>query len=68
MHAADLEVTMHTEEVFDPPADFVAASEWSDPAIYERADADPSGWWASWAERLEWQQPWGGSHERDTDS
>jgi acetyl-CoA synthetase len=57
MHA-DLEVTMQTEEVYDPPADFVAASEWSDPGVYERAEADPSGWWASWAEKLRWREPW----------
>jgi acetyl-CoA synthetase len=54
----DLEVTMHTEEVFDPPPDFVAASEFSDPSVYQRAEADPEGWWASWAERLVWQRPW----------
>lgn len=54
----DLEVTMHTEEVFDPPADFVASSEWSDPTVYERAEADPTGWWASWAEQLTWREPW----------
>ncbi len=56
--APDVEVTMHTEEVFDPPADFVAASEWNDPAVYERAEADPNGWWESWAKQLEWRDPW----------
>ena len=54
----DVEVTMQTEEVFDPPADFVANAEFADPSIYAQADADPSGWWASWAEKLDWQERW----------
>ncbi|MBJ7354648.1 MAG: acetate--CoA ligase [Thermoleophilaceae bacterium] len=55
---SDLEVTMHTEEVYDPPEDFRANSEFNDPSVYARAEADPSGWWASWAEKLKWSEPW----------
>jgi acetyl-CoA synthetase len=54
----NLEVTMKTEQVFDPPAQFAQASEWNDPSIYDRAEADPEAWWASWAERLSWREPW----------
>lgn len=56
--SVDLEVTMSTEEVFSSPEDFRAQAEFSDPAIYETAEADPEGWWESWAQKLEWQQPW----------
>jgi acetyl-CoA synthetase len=49
---------MQTEEVFAPPEDFVASSEFSDPSVYERAEADPEGWWESWAQKLKWQEPW----------
>jgi acetyl-CoA synthetase len=58
MSEPNLEVTMHTEEVFDPPAEFAAASQWNDPSIYQRAEADPEAWWAGWAERLLWREPW----------
>jgi acetyl-CoA synthetase len=53
-----IEVTMKTEQVFDPPAEFAAASAWNDPAVYERAESDPEAWWSSWAERLAWREPW----------
>ncbi|MFY9265779.1 MAG: acetate--CoA ligase [Solirubrobacterales bacterium] len=54
----DVEALMHTEEVFPPPAEFVAQANLSDPAVYDQADADPEGWWAGWAERLDWARPW----------
>ncbi len=45
-------------ERFDPPAEFVARANLTDPAIYERAEADWQGWWASQAERLHWFRRW----------
>ncbi|HTW11772.1 MAG TPA: acetate--CoA ligase [Solirubrobacteraceae bacterium] len=45
-------------ERFDPPAEFRANATLSDPAIYEEADRDWQGWWASQAEKLDWFQPW----------
>jgi len=53
----EIEVLLETEETFRPPAEFVARSEWSDPSIYDRAAADPEGWWADWARKLEWFEP-----------
>ncbi len=55
---SELDVLLHTERTFPPPAEFAAAASASDPEIYERADADPETWWASWAEKLEWMKPW----------
>ncbi len=55
---AELDVLLKTEQTFEPPAEFAAEANASDPEIYERADADPEAWWASWAEKLEWIEPW----------
>ena len=43
---------------FSPPADFVAQANVSDPSIYQKADDDWQGWWASWAEKLQWDRKW----------
>jgi acetyl-CoA synthetase len=53
----ELDVLLHTEQTFPPPAAFAAQANASDPGIYERAAADPEAWWASWAEKLEWIEP-----------
>ncbi len=55
---SELDVLLKTEQTFPPPEGFAAASEFNDPGIYEQADADPEGWWASWAEKLDWIEPW----------
>jgi acetyl-CoA synthetase len=54
----ELDVLLETEQTFEPPPEFAAQANASDPEIYERADADPEVWWASWAEKLEWMKPW----------
>ncbi len=45
-------------ERFDPPADFREHALLSDPEVYERAAADPLGWWTAQAEELDWFQKW----------
>ncbi len=55
---ADVEVHMHTEQVFAPSPEFVAQANFSDPAVYDEAEADPLGWWESWARKLDWAQDW----------
>ena len=54
----ELDVLLGTERTFPPPPGFAAEAEWRDAGVYERAAADPEGWWAGWAERLEWIEPW----------
>src|SRR5262245_44927304 len=54
----ELDVLLATEQTFEPPPEFAAQANASDPEIYRRADADPDTWWASWAEKLEWMRPW----------
>jgi acetyl-CoA synthetase len=55
---AELDVLLKTEQTFEPPGEFAAEANASDPEVYERADADPEAWWASWAEKLDWIEPW----------
>jgi acetyl-CoA synthetase len=55
---SELDVLLETEQTFPPPPEFAAQANASDPEIYERADANPETWWASWAEKLEWMKPW----------
>jgi acetyl-CoA synthetase len=54
----ELDVMMATEQTFEPPPEFAAQANASDPGVYERADADPEAWWGSWAEKLDWIEPW----------
>ena len=53
-----LEALLHEDRSFEPPPAFAAAAHVSDAAVYERAAADPEGWWAEWAARLHWFEPW----------
>jgi acetyl-CoA synthetase len=53
-----LEALLKEERRFPPTAAFRAAANASDPAVYARAAADPEGFWASWAERLDWFRRW----------
>jgi len=54
----DLEVLLREDDSFDPPEDFVAQANVSDPSVYDEADADFEAWWEKWAEELDWFEPW----------
>ncbi len=45
-------------ERFPPPETFRERALLKDPAVYERAAADPQGWWTEQAEQLHWFKPW----------
>ncbi len=53
-----LEALLQEDRRFRPSASFQTGAHVSDPAIYERATADPEAFWASWAQQLEWFEPW----------
>ncbi|CAN5528833.1 acetate--CoA ligase [soil metagenome] len=55
---AEMDVLLKTEQTFPPPAEFAKRANANDPAIYEQASTDPEKWWASWAEKLDWIEPW----------
>jgi acetyl-CoA synthetase len=54
----NLEALLKEDRKFRPPPEFVARANESDPAVYDRAAADPEGFWADWAGRLHWFEPW----------
>jgi acetyl-CoA synthetase len=49
---------LHEHRHFAPSSAFVAQANANDAAIYEQADRDPEGWWASWADKLDWFAPY----------
>jgi acetyl-CoA synthetase len=53
-----LEALLREDRRFEPSPEFRAAANANDPAIYERAAADPEAFWAEWASKLEWFEPW----------
>jgi acetyl-CoA synthetase len=55
---ATIEALLTEGRVFEPSEEFKARANWNDPAIYERAAADPEAFWAEQAERLDWFEKW----------
>ena len=49
---------MSDAQTFPPAPDFAAQANAHDPEIYARAAEDPEGWWASWADQLDWSEPY----------
>ncbi|MCA1996509.1 MAG: acetate--CoA ligase [Armatimonadetes bacterium] len=43
---------------FAPPKEFAAKAFFNDPAVYDRAAADPVAYWEEWARKLDWFEPW----------
>ncbi|MCW2925752.1 MAG: acetyl-coenzyme synthetase, partial [Thermoleophilia bacterium] len=52
-----IENLMREDRTFAPPAAFVERANFPDEAVYAQAAADPEGWWAGWAEKLDWITP-----------
>jgi acetyl-CoA synthetase len=53
-----LDDLLREDRRFPPPPDFTAGAVAGDPEVFERAAADPEGYWAECAERLDWFEPW----------
>ena len=56
--SSDIEALLQEHRKFAPSDAFRAAAHLSDPAIYERAAADPEAYWAEQAATLEWIAPY----------
>jgi acetyl-CoA synthetase len=54
----NIDALLSEHRVFEPPQAFRDTAVVSDPAIYERADADYQAFWAEQAEALSWSKPW----------
>jgi acetyl-CoA synthetase len=53
-----LEALLQEDRRFAPAEAFRERAHASDPELYARAAADPEAFWAEWARRLEWFEPW----------
>jgi acetyl-CoA synthetase len=54
---AGIDVLLHENRVFPPPAAFRRDAHASDAGIYKKAARDPEAFWASLARELEWFRP-----------
>ena len=54
----EIDALLHENRKFPPPDSFRKSAHVSDPEIYERATADPEGFWAEQANTLEWFKKW----------
>jgi acetyl-CoA synthetase len=52
-----IEALFHEERLFSPDPKFAAAAN-AQPGIYEEADRDYEAFWKSWADKLEWIEPY----------
>jgi acetyl-CoA synthetase len=53
-----LEALLKEDRRFAPGEAFRERANASDPDLYARAEADPEAFWAEWARKLEWFEPW----------
>jgi acetyl-CoA synthetase len=55
---AEIADLLQEDRTFKPSPEFCAAANVRDAAVYDRAEADPEGFWANFAKELEWSRPW----------
>src|SRR3989337_312216 len=55
---AEIDARLKEDRRFAPRPEWTARANVSDPAIYDRAAADPEAFWAEFARELEWIRPW----------
>ncbi|MBV9579810.1 MAG: AMP-binding protein, partial [Chloroflexi bacterium] len=56
--AGMLSALLQEDRRYPPSDEFKAQANWSDPQIYERAEADPEAFWAEQARAIDWFKPW----------
>ena len=57
-NSASIEALLDEGRSFPPPEEFARQANVSDPGVYEEADRDYEGFWARWAEKLDWFKKW----------
>jgi acetyl-CoA synthetase len=55
---AEIDALLQEDRRFPPSDAWKTTANISDPAIYQRAAADPESFWAGFAGELEWMRPW----------
>jgi len=58
MEERAIEALLEESRVFPPPAAFAAQANVPSEELYDRAEADPEGFWAGMAEELHWFRKW----------
>ncbi len=53
-----LDDLLHEDRRFPPTPEFASEAVVRDRGIYDRAADDPEGYWAEWAAKLHWFEPW----------
>ena len=53
-----IEALLQEDRAFPPPEAFRQQANIADPKVYEEAERDLEGFWAKWAEELDWFQKW----------
>ncbi len=53
-----IDVLLEEDRSFEPSEAFAAQANIQDPGIYEKAGRDPEGFWAQFAEELDWFRKW----------
>ena len=56
--AGALDDLLHEDRRFPPPSGFASRAVMDDPSVYDRAASDPESYWAEWAAKLDWFEPW----------
>jgi len=56
--AQEIDALLQESREFPPSDDFRGQANVTDPAIWAKAKADREGFWAGWAEQLDWQTKW----------
>ena len=54
----EINALLNEARVFEPTTEWKTRARVTDPAVYDRAAADPEGFWEDWARELEWIRPW----------
>ena len=56
--AQEIDALLQENREFPPSDEFRRAANVTDPEIWAKADADREGFWAGWAEQLDWHTKW----------
>ena len=56
--ANEIDALLQETREFPPPESFRKQANVNDPAIYDKAKKDRLGFWAGWAEQLDWKTKW----------
>ena len=57
-NAGGIDALLHEDRTFPPSEEFRSQANIADPKVYEEALKDPEGFWAKFAEELDWYQKW----------